>query len=243
MYYSAPGGGTLNGSLMEWVQYGEKPTAVPTPQDTKQYTFLYWQDAAGNQVDPIEIPVTEDTHFYAVFEEIPVQYHDITLYSRSYSLTSSSATATNPNENSNIVAVEDGQKIPSNFDISSGYIFNSEGDFLDNFNEIATHEDWYQRIAVSTVAAASGYARKTFVAGVGGHLTYNNSLIYARTSRVTVSSWGGTSSITPPTPVAEDGWEFSHWYNVTDEEVDSSPASGHLTSGDATVYVAIFKKS
>lgn len=65
-------GGSLEGQTYEWVWWGEKPTTLPTPVDSRRYEFRHWE-LDGEIVNPLETKVFGDTEFVAVFEEIPLQ--------------------------------------------------------------------------------------------------------------------------------------------------------------------------
>lgn len=97
---------------------------------------------------------------------------------------------------------------------NSGPILNRNGEVMNNFNEVPTEDIYYQRIDDSeSLSTSQGYYRKTFYAGLGGSLIRNGSKVYSYTAQT--RTWGG-SSITTPTPQADNGWHFDRWIDLSD---------------------------
>ena len=120
------------------------------------------------------------------------------------------------------------------FGVSNGPIFDSAGNYMENFNEVPTHDTWYQRVDNSeNISTSNNYYRKTFYAGRGGHLLNGSTVEYAHTAQA--RTWGG--SITTPTPVADPGWSFLHWVNLATGATVSNPSSGTTTSKFVAIFV------
>lgn len=137
--------------------------------------------------------------------------------------------------------VEVGDIVPISWftQTSSGPTVDDNGDYMDDWNEVADREKWYERIQnTESLTASSNYYRKTFLAGVGGHFVDDGSVVYAITSQ-TYSGWG---SISTPTPVPDEGWEFVRWINLSTGATVSNPSFGDTSSRNSTKYVAIFRK-
>lgn len=207
--YVAGPNGTLTGQTAESVIEGEKPSKVPTPKPNTDYKFTQWVDEAGKAVDPAGETITENRTFTAQFEYVPKEY-TVTIWECSPRTTN----ASNANRSQAPWTLKEGEAVREEMFVrtSSGPIFNANGEYMSEFNEVPNKDTWYQRIDnTEQLTTQNYYYRKTFYAGRGGSLSRNGSTVYAYTAQT--SSWGG-GSITTPTPVADDGWHFDRWINL-----------------------------
>lgn len=194
---------------------------MPMPTNDKTHIFSHWEVNGEVVSDPEDYTVTRDTIFTAVFEYTPPTTFKVTLY-EARPLTT--ATTTN-RVTSHEYEYEEGDEIPlSAFqDTTSGLTIDEDGQYMDDWNEFAYKDTNYQRIQnTETLTANQNYYRKSFFAGPGGHLDVYGSSVYAYTS--TTSTW---YSITTPTPVPDDGWEFVQWINLETGATVSNPSSGN----------------
>lgn len=207
--YVAGPNGTLTGQAVESVIEGKKPSKVPTPKPDADYKFTRWVDESGKAVDPAGETITQNRTFTAEFEYVLKQFN-ISAWD-----VMPRTTATSQNgrtENKHVLTEGEAISLDMFTKTSDGPTFNAKGEYMQTFDEVPTGDTWYQRIDNTESLNVNNYHyRKTFYAGRGGSLNRNGSTVYAYTSEAI--SWSGTT-ITAPTPVADDGWHFDRWVNL-----------------------------
>lgn len=208
--YVAGKNGTLVGQTAESVVEGDKPTKVPTPKPDADFQFTHWVDEDGKEVNPADTAITRNRTFTAQFEYVAKTY-TLDIWECSPRTTN----ATNANRTVNPVTIQEGETLSEDMftRTTSGPVFDANGRYISSFDKPHYRDTWYQRIDdTEQLTTLNYYYRKTFYAGRGGALNRNGSLVYAYSAQT--SLWGSGGSITAPTPVADNGWHFSHWVNM-----------------------------
>ena len=225
--YTSGNNGHITGELTQTLQQGDKLT-FPTTIPDNGYIFDGWYK------NNVKInPATETAQSNATYQaRFKVNTYTIGIYSVSPRTTNVNSDGISFTEQS----IEPGDSCNSNwFGSNAGCIVNANGEYISNFStEIPTGDTWYQKIDNSeTISTSNNYYRKTFYAGRGGKLNQKGNQVYAYTAQ---ASWWGGTSITTPTPVADSGWTFSHWIDLSNGNT-ANPDSNTFTT---TKYAAIF---
>lgn len=234
--YRSTNNGVLEGSKVEWVGVGDRPSHVPEPINDKTHEFLYWT-VEDEQVDPHTYQITENTTFVAHFREIEIKNYTITLYS----IRQNSDQAQQQGLTTKQIVLEAGQSFNvSEFGIETGRVFDSSGALVSGNRITPEGDDWYQCIdySESLATSGSGYTaqyEKVVYSGFGGRIRVGNTTKYADSQNY--RQWGG--SYTTPTTVPDSGFEFHAWYNLdTGARATSLPGSTSVNH-----FAAIFIES
>lgn len=225
--YISGNNGHITGELTQTLQQGTKLT-FPTTTPDEGYIFDGWYK------NNVKInPATETAMANATYQaRFKVSGYTIGVYSVQPLTTDAYSDGISFYEET----IQPGDSCNENwFDFSTGCIVNAAGEYISRFSsEVPTGDTWYQRIDNSeTLSTSNNYYRKTFYAARGGRLNNNGDRVYAYTA--TARRWSGTI-ITTPTPVADSGWSFSHWIDLS----SGNTATPDYNMSTTAKYAAIF---